>query len=402
MILQPLSKSKYEVFLKCPWKAHALKNLGLEDSWGQPAADGIETHDLLEGVLSERISEPMALEMASSDEVRSLFAKGVMLSPVVDKERALFENRVSIDKKGNITTDAKKSIAHGILDIVEPIPSKEIVVVSDWKTGKYQKDNIFERHLYGGMLAHAMFPEYSTVHFNLIFVRSGDVLHSEYKFSKKDKELLITSPSGKTEFLCDNKSPLLAWLEAIIRKIRTTPARPNPGQHCVKWYGTPCVFHGAECPLSQRLPATTHEILPDYKEYKEAFFAMRDHSDIINSADTAARAYFAATQLENAAKVVKQNAAQWTDRNGPFQIGDTMYGWHESDVNTVDTGFVIQTMLDSGMSVEEIGRVASISKTSIERLPIKYNELKALLLGLGVSKESKRKFGPVKMKGEIK
>lgn len=400
MKLQPLSKSKYGDFLKCPWKAHALKNLGFEDKWGGAADMGIEMHDIVARILAGEITEEQGFGLASSPEVRWLVKRALELS-LVQSDNVQLEHRVKIDKKGKITDLESKAMAHGILDIIEPDEGSGILRVDDWKSGKWEKDNEFERHLYAGVLAHALFPDYPKIRFNLIFVRSGNILTSDYAYAKKG-DVTITAPDGSITVMSDPKGGMLAWIQAIVRRIEHTPAKPNPGAHCTNWYGSPCVFHGFECPLSSKLPATTHAALPDYEGYKKGFLMLKDHPDTITDPELVSDGYFAATQLEAAIRAVKHNAEEWSRINGSFKIGDSVFGWHDKPSYQVDEAFVLKTLIDAGVPYEDIARCVNVSKTSISKLSKKnYAEIRDALEALAITKVNKSRFGAIESKGEL-
>jgi len=402
MRLLPLSKSKYAVFLKCPWKAHALKNLGFQETTTLAAEQGIEAHAHLANILSGLTTVDDALQACSSEDVKYFVRQGLKLNPIRNHSNALLEKTISINKKGNPTDNIHKAIAHGILDVIDPDPEEDTLYVYDWKTGKWEYDSVFERNLYAGVLAHAMFPHLKKIKFSLIFLRSEHFVTSEYIFSNKDKEVTIVGPTGELELLSSNKNPILEWLSTILRKIKTTPAKPNPGSHCLNWYGAPCAFHGAECPLSDKLPATTNDLLPDYQDFKRAFFLLKETPDAISDSHIVALGYFAATQLESAAKAVKNNVEAWATRNGSFMVGDSEFGWHNIEVNEVDKISALQQMLESNISIEDIANAINISKTSLSRIPKRlYPGLRDSIIASTVTTTTKHRFGPIK-KGESK
>lgn len=69
MNLSPLSKSTWQTFEKCPWKAHAHKNLGLESIAGPAAEAGKEAHSLIEQIIKGEISPEDAMASASDPEI---------------------------------------------------------------------------------------------------------------------------------------------------------------------------------------------------------------------------------------------------------------------------------------------------------------------------------------------
>lgn len=79
MLLTPLSKSTWTNFEKCPWKAHAHKNLKIKSEYGLAAEIGVKAHELIAGVLKDEIPfediDLFAETPEISDLVKAAFTK---------------------------------------------------------------------------------------------------------------------------------------------------------------------------------------------------------------------------------------------------------------------------------------------------------------------------------------
>jgi hypothetical protein len=70
--LQPLSKSTYQTFESCPWKAHCHKNLGIKSESGPAAEMGIKVHELIAKILTGEIKYDDIDIFAETEEMATL------------------------------------------------------------------------------------------------------------------------------------------------------------------------------------------------------------------------------------------------------------------------------------------------------------------------------------------
>lgn len=86
MYLQPLSKSTYSTFEKCPWKAHAHKNLGIP-SKSSPAAElGVKAHELIAAILKKEISQDDIDIFAETDDIAEMTRAAFLYFPIPEVE----------------------------------------------------------------------------------------------------------------------------------------------------------------------------------------------------------------------------------------------------------------------------------------------------------------------------
>jgi hypothetical protein len=388
MKLDPLSKSSYKRFLTCPWKAHAVKNLGFEESYGPAAAWGVEFHELIAKVLQKELTLEQALPKARDDEMAAMLDRTLILLP---NFRGKAEEHVLVDKNGKRTDKEEKAIVHGYLDVMIQ-EDDETALVIDWKTGRWEQDDVFERHLYAGMLARAIFPKVRAIRFQLRFTRSGNILESIYTWEDKNN-LHILAPDGSESTMYDVKGPMNAWIAGIRNAIRQTKAEPRPGEWCVKNYGKKCDFNGNICPLSQN----ADKALEAFVMQKDPIQALMAARNGVITQSTAGLVYQAIGQMESVLENVKDAVKNWSKENGNFKVGDSEYGWFNRKVYSVDEAFALETLFEAGLSYAEIAKVVNLSKTSLGRLSKRnYPELIEALQFAIDRKDGPPTFGAIK------
>lgn len=377
MKLDPLSKSSYKRFLTCPWLAHAIKNLGFEDAYGAAAAWGVAFHELIAEVLAGRLTLEQAMAKAQDEEMATMLDRTLILIPQVGPD-AKVEEHVLVDKNGKRTNKEDKAVAHGYLDLMDP-QDDDLVDITDWKTGRWVKDDPFERHMYGGLLAHAVYPKARIIRFRLRYTRTDEVLESVYTWEDKNN-LHILAPDGKESRMHDAKGPMNAWIAAIRNQIRQTKAEPRPGEWCTKHYGRPCVFNGTLCPLSQN----ADKALEAFVLQKDPIQALMAARNGVITKSTAGLVFQAIGQMETVLGNIKKAVEEWSKENGDFKVGESVYGWQSKRKHKVDATFALETLFEAGLSYEEISRAVNISRTSLHRLSKRdYPDLReALELGI--------------------
>jgi hypothetical protein len=391
--LDPLSKSTYKNWLKCPWKAHAHKNLGLVDVSGPAALNGQEFHYLLAEALSGRMTLERAIAAASIEEIGWWLENTMRWLPFLPDQPLLLEEHIVIDKKGKRldSKDKEQGIAHGILDVIVEENEDQILVV-DWKSGRWVQDDQFERHNYAGLLAHAAFPDARVIRFQLQFVRFQSTLESIYTF-EDERNVHILEPNGKELKLYDQRGPLLAWIAAIRNRIRQTKCEPRPGAHCTNWFGRPCIFNGYECPLSENLPA----VMDDFVLTNDPVAALKaiKNQEAVTSKN-AGLALQAIQQMQSVLERVEGQVKDWSKEHGDFAMGQSRYGWGKRKKYEVDKAYILRALFESDLTYNEIAKAVNISKSSIDKLPAGFADLKEAIEALGINElDGTPVFGPV-------
>jgi hypothetical protein len=382
MRLDPLSKSTYSKWLWCPWFAHAQKNLKLPSVSGPAAERGKETHGLIEGVIKGELDFQDIPKKASDEEIAA-WAQRAFSFHLPSASEMLIEQHVMIDKNGVMVDRESNAMLHGYLDVMWKETEKTARFI-DWKTSKWQQWNDFESHLYA-LGVKATFPEATKVIAELCFLRTGDIIRTEYEWQDNDSFCIITMNDGQEDILWAERNPLLDYFSIRIDKIHATDPLPRPGRHCMKWYGNPCQYLGQECPLTQdkALINLAAKELADPARYTKALRHILKGDRLTK--EIAGDGLYAIQQHKQLLAIAETAVQDWSRENGPIKIGNTNYGWKKGKSNKVDVPFVIQTLLDHEIPIEEWSKVMSISKNSIGRLSKKqYKETREVLDTLAI------------------
>lgn len=403
MNLTPLSKSTYRTFTACPWKAHAHKNLGFTFRSGPAAGLGIEVHLLIAQVLQGRLTRDEAQQRASSIEAAELIARALGNDPIGSDRDQLVEQYVAIDEHGNLTSTnpddiPETTVAHGRVDRIVPNFNNELLVM-EWKTGHVYTDDPFERHLYAGLLARALFPGAPKIRFIREYIRTGKRADWVYTFNQAGTTVSIQGPKGRPKTMHDDDGPFVSYLRAIARRIETTAPQATPGKHCTNWCGDPCQFLGAECPLASPVRAMIDDKVEStwQSSSSDVLGSIAENPEFKIIPDQASWAWNGVMQLEQFVSRVKKRLKEWARDNGPIQVGDNRYGWAPGIENVVDAEYALQFMLDANLPMESMCKAVNISKTSIAKLPREFHHVKEALMTLAVTtRQGKPKFDLLK------
>lgn len=401
MHLSPLSKSTWATFELCPWKAHAHKNLGLESVAGPAAEAGKEAHTLIENVLRGHMTPEEAIAKASDPEIGDWIQAG--LDHVADIRREygdinlLVEEYTCADKNGKRVETPAEAMIHGYKDLLINLHEQKTTLIVDWKSGRWEKDNELERHEYA-LLGRAAYPKNDTVIFRLVFLRTGHILETRYEWSDKGKTCTITHDDKAPKTVSGKIDPILEYFHVRIQRIKRTAPKPKPGKHCEKWYGKPCQFLGCECPLSADLPTVLDELSP-----QESAIVANSFRSVLKAEQTeltkeaVSLATYATWAIKKHVKTVETSIQEWARQHGPFEIGDTAYGWFQKDEYTVDVPFALSALFEALLPMEEIAKVVNVSKTSLGKLSKRqYPALRQTIEDWAItSQKGKMKFGAI-------
>lgn len=396
MILSPLSKSTWSTFEKCPWKAHAHKNLGMPSEAGPAAEMGVVVHDIIAKVLKGEVSLSSVDIISPSDEATDLVKRYTLFDDFKDNQ-LFVEERAMVDEFGKKTELECQAIIHGFLDVFWR-ESAEVARFKDWKTGRWEQWNPFESHVYA-LATRASFPGVTKVKAELCFLRSGNSIVTEYEWQENDRLCLVTQ-NGKTSQLWSEKDPILEYVLVRIDQILVTDPEPRPGSHCSNWYGKPCQFFGKECPLTPKedLMRQTMPVLSTGSRYAKALGVLLKGDKVTPM--VASDGLYAVQQMKQIVSQAEDRIKEWSRDNGPIAVGKSYYGWKSILEYKVDIPFVIQTLMDHNVPFEDWGRVVNVSKTSIGRLPKReYGEVRSLLETFAVEPaKGKERFVELKSK----
>jgi hypothetical protein len=364
----------------CRIRALAVREKRFIEVPGTKALNGTETHKLLlEGIFRDAMTLKEAMALASSDDVRQLLDLSYRFYPVEDGDR-FTEQHILIDADGNITEDESVAIAHGWLDDI--VIQKIETIVTDLKTGAWEKDDPFERHLYGGTLARA-YTGNNKIRFRRFYCLSGNV--PEWLYEWVDGKVTVTGSKGKKEVFVDSDSnnPLLTYVKDIISQIEASEPDTEPGSQCTNWYGSPCQLLGTkECPPTyaalEQIPNLTDRL-------KKAFLQTKNTTDLLALPhDTVSRALQAHQMIEAGLKDIKKRIEQWSEKNGVVRIGEDTYGVVESEKVIINNAYALESMFDAELSLTEIAKAVSISPTSLKKLPPSRESIRNAILAFGI------------------
>ena len=401
MIYKPISKSGISAVRMCPFKADAHKNRGFERVSNIFAERGKEVHKLKQLIDLGQISLAEVKRTTKSAEVAELVENAVKTDPYHGYEDRLCESHVLVDANGRWVDSEDEAAAQGYLDSSIFVPDE--LIVDDLKTGRSEYDDEDERHLYAGVLAKAAQPHYNKIRFVRHFARSGHRPSWLYEWEHgKDGlvSLFITNPKGERKRVRGKHefNPMILWLQRILKWIEKTEPKPRPGSHCRNWFGGgPCQFLGNICPISDQLPdiIPQKEIAIPQRDAFLHFFRSKEQEFLHADAATAANALDAVYQLEAGIKDVEKKIKEWANVNGDITLNDELYGWEEKLEPVIDKEVALKSLFDAGLSWQEIAKVVSVSKSSIDKLPKVYQNIKDKILGK-FSSQSKRKFGLIR------
>lgn len=395
MLLQPLSKSTYTNFLRCPWKAHAHKNLGIPSISGPAAIFGVKTHELIAAVLLGQVKFDEIDIYAESDEMAEMTRFAVSYLTAFVGPDLFVEQYALVGPNGKLIDMESMAMSHGYLDALFR-ESAARARFWDWKTGRFEAWNEMESHLYA-LAARAFFPGITEVVAELVFLRSGNVLQTTYQWEDDNTICLVTKPDGSQHQLWSETDPILEYVLVRIDEILATKPEPRPGSHCRNWYGQPCQFFNKECPLFSRpdMERNLPEIVVN-PSYAQALASVLRGEEIDES--LASKGLFAVEQMEEFLAHAKDRIKDWSRKNGPITVGKTKYGWSRTVESEVDLPFVINTLMEFDVPLEDWGKILSVSKTSIKHLPKReYPEVRSLLDSFAITpKPGKPKFGEIK------
>lgn len=377
MDLNPLSKSGYANAMLCPYRANRLKHGRVLSQTSDIALTGIVLHYLLGSVLSEVNTLEEAIEMCSTEEEEILLKNSVANIPlewIPDRQWLEFYLEYSFSTREVSTIRRKTGDICGYMDWVGRNFIGSLFVM-DFKFGWVEGDDEFERFLYI-FLASLLSDEPEPVTFYRFYGRTGNV--QSYTYSAE-------------EIINDIKP----YLMTEVLRIQNMEPDPNPGEHCLSYYGQPCQFIAGECPAAESLPAIIEGKISN-TETGKAFLSIVKGGELTRQ--NIPYVFGAAQQLQGACDKVLERIREFCKENGPVTIGSTNFGWQDKFSNIVDSEFVLKQMYDTNMGFADMAKAVNISKSSLQRIPKrKYGKLSEQLIKLAVSEvKTGEKFGVIK------
>ena len=224
-------------------------------------------------------------------------------------------------------------------------------VIVDWKTNREVPQTVakdLQLRTYGWGLKRALYPEVQEVLLRLHFLRYG-----------KEREIMLES--------CD-LAEVPDELEARIKTIEADKDYdPTPGSFCGLCGVT------AHCSVMSQALAPVEVLAPATRE----------------QAEKAASLLLTLQWME---KELAARLKEWVKDNPPIQVGDLVYGPLPVLSYDLDPRRVVETLMEAGLSREEVWTLLTINKTNLERGLRRLNrkELIELAISTGITKTSEK------------
>jgi len=404
------SKSFYANAKMCPWRAHQIHVLRVQDEPGQAATDGIEVHKLREDVLTKKKTLEQAKADASSERVRALLTNTFEFDEFLSHPKQKIELWVALNRKGLLAQSKEEEIIVGFMDRVIPRfdGKKHSVLIEDLKTGR-ETNNELERHLYA-LFGFRAFPGTQLLRFDYYYAQTGKRSTYLYEVIADGAVQVTDTETGAVDSLwTDDGDPVWNYVDERLFEIEEMECVPTPGPHCESLYGRPCMFLGNGCPACPKLPAVINEgpslanspaaimALPAEDRPGAAFMALLTGTVGVDdfTPEIAAAAYAGAQQVSGASRRVTNAVRQWAaDTDAQFALAGATYGMRPK--RTVDAVAAIEIMLAERWPAVDMARACNVSVTSIKRLPKQYADVKKLLMDLCVDETGGTEFGVLK------
>lgn len=251
MNLLPLSKSTYQDAKKCPRYAYNRKIKKIQPPVGEAALKGVQFHNIVSDILQGE-SETTAKQKATYPDVLDWLALMSVNRPLIQykKKKADSEAKVFATRNLDLCLDGKGADLIGIFDLVWFDQDLKALYILDWKTGRYENDNMVERNMYAA-LGKALHPQARTIFFELYFVQSNRSLISTYSWSSNDRVMVIKPPHGELVMQRNTINPMVLWTNDVLDEVESMDGSPTPGAHCRNWYGSECFYLREHCPAYQ-------------------------------------------------------------------------------------------------------------------------------------------------------
>jgi hypothetical protein len=224
-----------------------------------------------------------------------------------------------------------------------------LAVIQDWKSGWLLPESLektLQLRIYGWGLQQAVYPDAQLV-----------LLRFHYLRYVREMEVLMESQE------------LRSIPDLLQEKIRIIEADkhfdPRPSSFC----GT--------CGLTPHCPVMAQALIPAE----------------VSAPDSREQAEKAASLLLTLQKMEKELAIhlkEWVKNNGPIQIGNLIFGPNQVASYDLDPRLVTMTLLEAGLSRDEVWPLLSINKTGLERGLRKLcrKDLLEVALSTGITKVS--------------
>ena len=237
--LEPYSKSKLGVIRKCPWRAYQEYIRKIRPPKNLAAERGIALHSFTRLIKQGKWELFHGFDRLPDPDDQTILAKAVNMAP----DDGVWEIHIRANKRGYAVR--RGGYIHGIMDNVTFTPQS--VIVTDLKFGRWVYDDEFERNLYAFLgvvcadnadnIPWAKTVGTYDITFQRIYPSLDKVTSWDYTWKKQGWDYSVTGPDG-----FEQDVNLLEWLTQEVEAVKNIEPLPNPGPHCLNWYGEPCWF----------------------------------------------------------------------------------------------------------------------------------------------------------------
>ena len=398
MEVRSFSKSGYQAFRICPWRADQIRNKGVKAKPSKAALDGREVHWLWHNMLIGKLTREEASAKASNEDVLEQFAN-TLLFDVDFSGKRYHEHRIALN--------GLSCRSEVILDF--GYTNDRTTWIYDLKTGRDESVDPVETDV-SALAARQVWPAYSqTLFFRYLFTRTQHTITCAYRRPQPNHVIMTSINNVRRDLIStDGRDPLLAKVQSYIDEMRNTPPIPTPGPHCESMFGEPCQFLGTGCPLEpdarqtfnapmpvpeQELIAANIMRLPEDKRPGAAFMLIKDGYPIdLLSPNLVSYAYQGVMQLRQGARNVADAIRSWSKTGRTFSVGKTEYGWRPQRITDVE--LAIRLLLENKVPSEDLAKVLSASKSGLEKLSKrKYGQLGTQIADACVYDAADKEFG---------
>jgi len=335
---QQYSFSRLDLYDRCPWAFKTVYRDKIPRAQSEALQTGTFMHQLIADYLGRLIAsaqltdwewarganpkEPVA-QVSEMVEMWERFYQTFTLPPAMDAPGV--ENKLAFDSDWQpCAFFSEEAYFRMVIDF--HFRQEALGVIVDWKTNRavpetVQKD--LQLRTYGWGLKQALYPDIEEVLLRLHFLRYG-----------KEREVLLSSQD-----LAAVPDELKARIEVIEADHTFTP---TPGSFCV-WCGVT-----AHCPVMAQALVPVEIMAPATRE----------------QAEKAGSLLLALQKME---KELTARLKDWVKEYGPIQVNDMVYGTSPVVSYDFNPQLVTTTLLEAGLSREEVWSLLSINKTNLER-----------------------------------
>ena len=366
--IKQYSFSRLDLYERCPWAYKKIILDGVPRASNEAMVTGKMLHALIADYLLRLINqkqqtdwewaEGAAPKDASPDvlQIWQKFYNAFILPPALEVFGV--EHKLAFDRNWQpCEFFASKAYFRMVVDF--HFQQGELAVVLDWKSNRSVPETVekdLQLRSYGWGLRQAVYPNAQEILLRLHFLRYGT--EREVFLEPQDLE-------GVPEILTD--------------KINTIEQdqdyNPTPGSFC------------GLCGITAHCPAMAQALMP---------------VEVLAPA-TREQAEKAASLLLTLQKMEKELTArlkEWVKENGSIKVGDLAYGPIRTISYDLDPQLVTSTLLEAGLSREEVWPFLSITKTNLEKVlrRLRRKDLLDLVLSNGPTRMTERvefrKIGP--------